>query len=166
MHRFLVCSDIHGNLENLRYALKEATLDPIEGVIIAGDTEVSVDEIRSIVKEFVDCKLYMVRGNCDYTAPGITDMITFELPGNITCMLTHGHRYHVKEDLFTLGTVAQNLKANLVVYGHTHEFEDTNMGRIRIVNPGALNGGRYSYPSYVLMTIDNGKIEILHRVMS
>lgn len=164
MYRFLVCSDIHRNMENFKYALEEAYGEGVDGVIIAGDTEVETCLIEELVED-AGAQLYIVKGNCDYGQNDLRDMVTFELPGGITCMLTHGHRYHVKSDLYTLASVADNLGANLVIYGHTHVYDDCSMGKIRFVNPGALCGGYFSNASYILMTIDNGRIDILKRVI-
>ena len=163
MYRFLVCSDIHRNLENFKYALEEAYGEGVDGVIIAGDTEIDTGIIEELVWD-AGADLYIVKGNCDYGSD-LKDMVTFELPGGVPCMLTHGHRYYVKSDLYTLSSVADNLKVKLVIYGHTHMYDDTTMGRIRFINPGALCGGYFSQASYVLMTIDNGKIDILKRVI-
>lgn len=166
MHRYLVCSDIHGKIANFRYALKEASMDGLDGVLIAGDVEVQVNVFEQIIEEMAPgAALYIVKGNCDYDISGLNMIETIKLPGGITCLLTHGHKYSVKSDLFTLSTVAQNLRANLVIYGHTHNFDDCKIGQVRYLNPGALYGSAYSYPSYVLLTINNGQLDILHRLI-
>ena len=48
MKRYLICSDIHGNIDNFKIALKEAFLDPIDGVLIAGETEIDSDSLYDI----------------------------------------------------------------------------------------------------------------------
>ena len=165
MYRYLVCSDIHGNISNFEYALREASAEGVDGVIVAGDTEMSTGKLEEMV-EAIGAKLYLVKGNCDYSnAAGLRDMITFELPHGKTCLLTHGHRYHVKSDLYTLAAVADNLKADLVIYGHTHVYDDMSMGKVRLINPGALCGGYYSQASYILMTVYDKGIDILKRTI-
>lgn len=168
MNRYLVCSDIHGNLENFKYALKEASMDPLDGVIIAGDIEMDVEVIRALVESSdangVPTKLYIVCGNCDRRRSDVQDMISFTFPDGKKCMLTHGHRYGVKGDLDMLGMVADNIGAQVAIYGHTHSFDDHTYGRVRFINPGALCGGFYN-PTYVLMTLYNGKIDILKRTI-
>ena len=127
--------------------------------------EMKDNPMKEIVDEMAGCPLYRVEGNCDFEIPGVEEKLLFTLPDGVTCFLTHGHKHHVKSDLFTLSQIAQNLKANLVIYGHTHTFDNVTMGRTRFVNPGSLSGHGYSYPQYALMTIDNGKIDIIKRVM-
>ncbi|MCQ2531500.1 MAG: YfcE family phosphodiesterase [Saccharofermentans sp.] len=165
MNRYLVCSDIHGQIENFKYALKEASMDGLDGVLIAGDTELEPSVLQDLVNE-TGAKLYLVRGNCDYAyGRNLRDFLTITLPGGIVCMLTHGHKYSVKSDVFTLVSVADNLGANLVIYGHTHSYDDSKIGSMRVVNPGALCGSFFSHPSYILMTIDGNRIEMLRRVI-
>ncbi|MCQ2528835.1 MAG: metallophosphoesterase [Saccharofermentans sp.] len=163
MYRILVCSDIHRNIENFKYALEEAYGEGVDEVLIAGDIEVDPAVIEELVED-AGATLRIVKGNCDYGLD-LKDMLTFELPGGVNCLLTHGHRYYVKSDLYTLAEVANNMKANLVIYGHTHIYDDTFMGKVHFVNPGALCGGYFSPASYVLMTIDGGRVDVIKRVI-
>lgn len=166
MKRYLICSDIHGKIENFKKALKEANLDPLDGVIIAGDLEYSTNEIWNLVTACDSngrpSDIYMVKGNCDGYETSLRDLLTFDLPG-VRCLLTHGHKYHVKNELDLLSMIAMNNQANLVIYGHTHEYDDHMMGRIRFLNPGSIGINHFGKPSYMLMTIDNGRIEVIKR---
>lgn len=166
MNRFIICSDIHGNLSDFKRMLREAGRDPIDGVIIAGDMEIDQTEIQQAVsvlkRDGKPVSLYMVKGNCDYEFCGdLKDLATIQLPGNITCVLSHGHRYQVKSDLMVYAEVARNLGAKIAIYGHTHLYDDRMLGNIRFINPGALCGSRYDRPSYILMTIYDGKVDIV-----
>lgn len=166
MHRFLVCSDIHRDMENFKYALREASAEGVEGVFIAGDTELSSALLHEMC-ENIGAKLYLVRGNCDYSnAVGVEDLLTINLPGNHKCLLTHGHRQQVKSDTDLLMYVAQNHECDLAIYGHTHMYDDSSRGGVRLINPGSLGSSFWGSSSYILMTIDNnGRVDILKRVI-
>lgn len=165
MKRYLICSDIHGNTSDFAYALREATRDPLDGVFVAGDIEVDSSDIKELVDK-VGCPFYLVKGNCDSTSVlGYKDMMVIDLPDGIKCMLTHGHRYHVKNDLYILADVANSVGANLVIYGHTHMYDDCKMGKLRLLNPGALCGSYFGPGSYMQMTIDKGRVDVIKRVI-
>ena len=100
---------------------------------------------------------------------------TFKRPSNIRhrILMTHGKEYNVP-DVSLLARRAGIWDADLVIFGHTHQFWDTTFhrGKIRLINPGCLVGdpkasirayGNYEICSYSLLRIlDNGGIEAEH----
>ena len=100
---------------------------------------------------------------------------TFKRPSNIRhrILMTHGKEYNVP-DVSLLARRAGIWDADLVIFGHTHQFRDTTFhrGKIRLINPGCLVGdpkasirayGNYEICSYSLLRIlDNGGIEAEH----
>lgn len=100
---------------------------------------------------------------------------TFKRPSNIRhrILMTHGKEYNVP-DVSLLARRAGIWDADLVIFGHTHQFLDTTFqrGKIRLINPGCLVGdpkatirayGNYEICSYSLLRIlDNGGIEAEH----
>ncbi len=100
---------------------------------------------------------------------------TFKRPANIMhrILMTHGKEYNVP-DITLLARRAGIWDADLVIFGHTHQFWDTTFrrGQIRLVNPGCLVGdpkasirvfGNYEICSYALLRIgDQGEIDVEH----
>ena len=100
---------------------------------------------------------------------------TFKRPSNIRhrILMTHGKEYNVP-DISLLARRAGIWDADLVIFGHTHQFWDTTFhrGKVRLINPGCLVGdpkasirayGNYEICSYSLLRIlDNGEIEAEH----
>lgn len=134
-------SDMHGRVSNFEKAL-ENTPD-IRNVIFLGD---GLSKAEDISYCYDDRKFYMVAGNCDcfdFLSP-TTKFI--ELNG-AKIMLTHGHTYNVKSSLTMLKQKAKSEKADLCLYGHTHNANIEYENGIYFVNPGTLAGknGLYSY---------------------
>lgn len=161
MCRYLIVSDIHRKINNFKLALEDAYSKPLDGVIIAGDMELDVTLLVELIKAMAPegkvPSIHLVKGNCDGSnAAGIPDMTTFEINENIKVLLTHGHKYMVKSDLDTLTYVASYQNANLVIYGHTHEYDDHIKSGIRFLNPGSIGSGYYGHLTYMLMSIEKG----------
>lgn len=90
--------------------------------------------------------MFTVRGNNDWrcTAPDF-DELTLE---NTKIFFTHGHLLRVKYGLDSAICTARNHKANLLLFGHTHEpLIDYDDG-LFILNPGALCRAWNNKPSY------------------
>jgi putative phosphoesterase len=81
---------------------------------------------------------YCVRGNCD---PGHTPAERTIPIGGKTLFITHGHLYDVKNGLERLTQTAVELKADIVLYGHTHEGFETydSVHKIHFLNPGSIS---------------------------
>ena len=167
--KYFVCSDIHRRTDNFRKALSEAVSSDLGGVVIAGDLEVSTSEINDIVYsvcgKICNPKLYMVKGNCDYNDIGLENEITFRLPGGINCMLTHGHKYNVKMNRDILSYAASSKECQVVIYGHTHNYDDSFVGPVRMINPGCICGGYFGDGGYIIMDVDDGIINTKHKLL-
>ena len=100
---------------------------------------------------------------------------SFRRPENVThrILMTHGKEYNVP-DISLLARRAGIWDADMVIFGHTHQFWDTRSqwGKIRLVNPGCLVGdpkasirayGNYEICSFSLLRIgDRGEIDVEH----
>ncbi len=135
--RILVFSDSHGQPYYMRKVLlahPEAEL-----VIHLGDGEHDLDTMgfelqgRPVVK---------VRGNCDFGS-SLNAVEMFEEKG---CRLycTHGYLEHVKYGYEILYENARGMKADIVLFGHTHEQFQTYEDGIYLLNPGAAYDGYYA----------------------
>ena len=90
MRRYLVCSDIHGYLENFISILSRE--HDVCAVLVAGDLEMKTAEL---MRETKNIPCYTVRGNCDYyRSPELPDELVIA-EGEHKIFLTHGHLYGV-----------------------------------------------------------------------
>lgn len=136
--RILVVSDTHGNDRNLRQAiLCQPTADL---VIHLGDGEAETERARL---SFPEKMFLQVRGNCDWgSSLPVTGEYTAE---GVKIFYTHGHAYGVKSGLYTAVCAARERRAQVLLYGHTHNaYTDYDDG-LYIMNPGSLSGWKASY---------------------
>jgi putative phosphoesterase len=71
--------------------------------------------------------------------------------------ITHGHMYNVKSTLYELANEAISQKADIVLFGHTHNRYSEYRDEIHFLNPGSLHGYGASY-GFVDITEDGGII--------
>ncbi|MBR2750754.1 MAG: YfcE family phosphodiesterase [Clostridiales bacterium] len=145
MKKYLICSDIHGREENLRYVVMQES--PLDGVIIAGDLQMETHEVEDVIrKENHKFELYMVCGNCDiytHTASQLPPVLAFPISETHRVFLTHGHLFH-GPSYSLLAVTAREKHCDIVVYGHTHCAVDETEEGIRFINGGALRRGGYA----------------------
>ncbi|MGN0818495.1 MAG: YfcE family phosphodiesterase [Candidatus Coproplasma sp.] len=147
MKTVVVLSDTHGN----RAAMEK--LYPVMGesdyVIHLGDTSGDGNLLR---KKFGD-KVYLLNGNCDPFKLG-EDELVLEIEG-VKVLACHGHAYGVKRGLDRLAYRAEEVEAQVALYGHTHDAREDAMGKISLFNPGTLS--RYSRNTYLYLVVNGDK---------
>ena len=234
MLQFLICSDLHTYVDNLRPALEMA--GRTDAVLIAGDLEAEQDELEEVLGPV---PFYAVCGNNDYylrteypeellldltddppsgPAPALVNVTRLQynslpespamgsfknrsgkgLIGQLAAenripaflagilagkkrgeevshriLITHGKEYDVPGTRLLIRR-ASLWGADLVLYGHTHQFADSTGagGRIRLINPGCLVGdphmsygisSRYEICSFAVLRIGtDGEISVRH----
>lgn len=125
--RIVVISDTHGetnSIDQVRHAV-----GPVDAVFHCGDSELDTQH-ESLQDAFV------VGGNCDWDS-SYSDEVFTEVNG-VKVLMTHGHLWQVKSTLMPLSTRAQELGANVVLFGHTHLLGAEFIGNTLFVNPGSL----------------------------
>ena len=143
MIRIGVFSDTHHYSGLLDRILEQ--LNGCDYLVFLGDGEDDVWELNRR-EHFLN-----VHGNCDFLPSAPAQRIT-ELEG-VKILMTHGHLYNVKHSRLQLRLKAQEIGAQLVLYGHTHtQLAETDNG-ITLLNPGAAAHGRYA-----IVEIENAKI--------
>lgn len=152
MIRIGVISDTHYQVQ-LGYKMLKS-MAPLNYLLHAGD--MYDDGVQ--LGEMLQVETKVVTGNCDINSSEPDGAII--TIGGKTIFLTHGHKYQVKSNGQSLLYKALELKADIVVYGHTHvpaNFTDEN---IVFFNPGSatLPRGGASSPSVGLIEIDGKKI--------
>ncbi len=138
---YLVLSDSHNHPRAVAAAIERTHPD---GLLFAGDG------LRDLTRVDIPCPVWAVRGNCDVGSMPLIisdatagDRVLDPDDEELICLdgarilLIHGHRYGVKYSLTAAVAQAIARKADVVVFGHTHEPLEW---RITPEKPGLLGG--------------------------
>lgn len=140
--RVLVISDTHGNLMNPRRAV--LAQPSAEIVIHLGDGE---EDVWALKRSFPEKAFLQVKGNCDWASSlPAAGTYTVDLPGRkVKIFYTHGHLYGVKSGLYTVVAAAREQKADVLLFGHTHQALVDYEDGLHLMNPGSLSGWQPTY---------------------
>ncbi len=144
-----VLSDSHGDIGRVEQAVK--AMGKVDMVIHAGDF---YQDILCLANR-TGVDVHGVVGNCDWRVPGPHEEV-LELCGH-RIYLTHGHLYGVMKSLLRLTDRAQEVGAEMVIFGHTHIPQNEKVDGIRCLNPGSV--ARPRIPGqylYALMRLETG----------
>ncbi len=135
--RVLVLSDSHGALGRLLTVLLAAAQGgPVDALLHLGD---GYWDLHDLERELPP--VYQVAGNCDRSASPSIDYVTLS---GAKLLLTHGHYQHVREGTDDLLELALEEGCRAALYGHTH-YQTMKWERgVLLLNPGAVNDGRYA----------------------
>jgi uncharacterized protein len=150
-----VVSDTHkynSIVQNVLESIEDADM-----VIHLGDV---VEDAEYIAKHFKGETIY-VRGNCDENSFAASER-TLIIEGK-KLFITHGHNYHVKEGLLKLKYKAEEIGADIVLFGHTHLSLVEYYQGILFVNPGSPSICREGQNSVAIMEINNGEVNVTIR---
>ena len=136
--RILVVSDSHRNVDMLRKIL--LVQPQAEIVIHLGDGE---DDLALLKPGFPEKMFLQVRGNCDWGSNlPYSNVYTAE---GVKIFYTHGHLYNVKGGLYSAVCAAREQKAQVLLFGHTHQALTDYEDGLYIMNPGSAGYGAPSY---------------------
>lgn len=167
---FLILSDSHGREDRLLSALEKQVKRP-DAVFFLGDGVRDTE-----VLEGRDLPVLYVRGNCDWGsyAMQIPDERVYYAEGH-TILLCHGHYYGVKGGVGALLSHAEQIGADVVLFGHTHlphEAElpvGTQIGSTTLTRPLYLfNPGSAGYdgdgrgPSFGTLHLKDAEVLFSH----
>jgi putative phosphoesterase len=150
--KLLILSDSHKNTDRMLYAADQVKPDEI---LHLGDHIADAYEFQ---KRLPDIMIYMVKGNCDFYSMAETELF-LDFAGTKIYM-THGHQYGVKSGFDALIKRARQQRADLVLFGHTHQAIMRQENGLWLMNPGQI--GRHDdhvKASYGVVTIDSGVFE-------
>ncbi|MCY6957039.1 metallophosphoesterase [Clostridium brassicae] len=148
--RIGVVSDTHRDKTILPMVVK--SLEDVDLIIHLGDNVQDVEEIKKIYKK----NIINVKGNCDF-GNKCPEEIFKEIEG-VKFFITHGHKYDVKYNILNLKYRAEELGADVALFGHTHLSGIEYENGIWFVNPGSPSVPRDRYRSVGLININDGKI--------
>ena len=148
--KIAVFSDTHGSVARMMRAVREVGPDVL---VHLGDYVRDTDCLKSGVPKI---PLYQVAGNCDIGS-SVPQELVVEF-GPVRALLCHGHRYAVDWGrLDSMVYSAQEKDCSLVLFGHTHCAENTEIGGVKLINPGTA--GKGTARSFALVEIfENGGI--------
>mgnify|MGYP003448124801 CR=1 FL=1 len=127
--KILVVSDSHGARQTL-LNLKERYEHEVDAMVHCGDSELQSDD--PALQNFI-----YVKGNCDidahFSSESVRDI------GGYRFFITHGHLYNVRMTLQNLSYKAEEVGANIVLFGHTHHVgSELGVDQVLYVNPGSI----------------------------
>lgn len=149
--KILILSDSHSSLYFMRQCVQRFAPDAI---VHLGD---HFDDAQALAQEYPQIPCYAVPGNCDRYRMTCDEAETkLEILGGVRVMLTHGHLHHVKQTLLPLLADARAMRADAVLFGHTHEaLCRREADGLWVLNPGSCG---YGGGSAGIMEISDGKI--------
>ncbi len=153
MKRVLVVSDSHKYTYMLTDVLFQIGAE-INAVIHLGDGNTDLDAYADI---YPDVAMFSVRGNCDFESARCDTDEVFELFGR-RLFVTHGHNYYVKSGIDRLAKTAENVCAQIVMFGHTHEPLLEVINGIMVMNPGSVSLPKDFGPSYGILVFEDDKL--------
>ena len=154
MHRIGIISDTHGLLR----PEVEETLQGCEAILHGGDINKPdiLDKLNKIAPT------YVVRGNNDKDwAKELPETLSVSLCG-IGFFMVHNKKYIPKKE--------EDLKdIDIIVYGHSHKYEEKQEGGRLLLNPGSCGPRRFTQPiTFAVLAVgDDGaykveKVEVPH----
>lgn len=144
MNSVLIVSDSHGLTSELGIIKERHQVDKR---IHCGDSELPTD--AASLHGYLT-----VRGNCDWQGDYPEEEI-IEVEG-LQFFVTHGHLNDVKSTLLPLQYRAQELKADIICFGHSHIAYAEKIGEQLFINPGSIRLPKhFREPSYAIISWEN-----------
>lgn len=145
--KLLITGDIHGQYDVLEKVLKKEKHFDLH--LNTGDLGLDIETINQL-------GMIAVKGNTDYDLNLPTERL-IEHQG-LRILLTHGHLQNVKYGLNELIVMAEEMQANICIFGHTHDAFYRQINHVTFINPGALSG--HYAKTYAIY--EEKKVSIIH----
>lgn len=148
--KILIISDTHRDCSSLERVLPR--LGKLDQVLHLGDFEGDDDYIRGLVS----CPVAFVSGNCDLFSREPSERV-LELAGH-RILMTHGHKWRVRNGVTNLLYHAEEEDADIVLYGHLHVPHVSLEDGIWVMSPGSIAEPRQAdrRRTCLLMTLEEG----------
>lgn len=152
--KILVMSDTHGDMDKAEEAVRSH--GSIDLIIHLGDYFRDAEKLSDI---FPGIPIEYIYGNSDFMIGDVPAEKVLEFEGK-RIFATHGHRYSVKWGYDKLYKKAEDMKADIILFGHTHVAELVEKDGCVLLNPGSISESRSSeQESYAIIEISKGRIE-------
>ena len=146
--KILVFSDSHNNVSDMTEVISLCKSDT-SLIVHLGDM---VSDFRIVQNRFPDIPTISIKGNNDIFEVGSDNEALYNFE-SLRFFFTHGHKYNVKYGLDTLMYRAEELKCDVVLFGHTHVPFLKKIKNTLFVNPGSI-----SRSTFAILNIKNGTI--------
>ena len=133
MTRIAVIADSHGGIFHLERFVQFCKDEKIDRVFHLGDI---ADDARWLGRR-LEIPITGVAGNCDLRGAREAR----ETVEGKRFLLVHGDKYGVKYTLDRLSYYAEENMMDAALFGHTHRSFAGYVGKVLLVNPGALKDG-------------------------
>lgn len=146
--KIIVASDNHGNFN----AIRKILIDNPNADYYWHLGDSCFDDL-TLLRPFIS-----INGNNDYNS-SLPNQRIIEL-GNFRFLLIHGHR-QLSPDMEYFVKYAKEANCNIVLYGHTHIFDNRIIEGIHFINPGSCSFNRDGdEPTYCLIEINNNELNV------
>jgi putative phosphoesterase len=156
-----VIADTHDDLGNLEQALATLRDEGVTTLLHCGD----VCEPGTLAA-LAGFDVWLAQGNMDRLiglASAVEEMFGRGRLAWLHCVSLDGYRLaliHGDNDE-ALGNLAASGEYAWVFHGHTHRRRDYQVGRTRVVNPGALGGMRRERRSFCILDLEAGEVRFV-----
>ena len=160
-----IVSDTHGKAGRLQKAMDIFTSHNVEAVVHCGDIG-STDCLRVLGSS--EKPAYLTLGNMDRhgemlarqaAASGVNlawEVVEVPLGNGEYLVATHGHDEDLLSELIT------GEQFPYVCHGHTHRVRDERIGKVRVINPGAMRHSRDPrHPTVAILDTETDTLEHL-----
>ena len=152
--KILVISDTHGDIEKAREAIEDNP--DLDLIIHLGDYFRDAQKLSDF---FPHIPIEYIYGNSDFMIGDVPSEKILEFNGK-RIFITHGHKYSVKWDYNKLCSKAEEMNADILLFGHTHIADMVRKKEYLLVNPGSISDPRDGEgESYLILEIDSKKVK-------
>jgi len=160
-----IISDTHGHVALVRQAAAWFIQEGVQAVIHCGaiGTESVLTELAEAFDP-VGIPVHAVTGNMDVHHENITQFpatASLRMHGRHADLDLDGHRIYIMhgDEHARLNMVVLSQRYDYVFHGHTHEHSDKQVGRTRMINPGAF---RSAPPTVALLDLATNRLVLHH----
>jgi len=148
--KILVLSDSHGDTADMVRVVARHK-DEVACIAFLGDYAKDVDTFAARFGKPVAA----VAGNCDWTSKYPRDLVLDAAGKQI--WMCHGDAFGVKSNYNKITSAAAARRADICLFGHTHEAVTFERNGILFMNPGSISEPRgRTGRSYGIITIESG----------